>query len=474
MRKLGRLSIVAARAEEEDLPDPESQLSRTVVERTLEEGVGRLATDAREDLSLRSIASVKELGLRSVICVPLRARRAKVLGALYLDNPFECGVFGSTDLELAESFCAQAALAWAAAERRGELAVVLGKLRSANQQLQDELHLSRRDSARRSQREKKQLQGLIGDSPGMRELFHLVQVVAPTDIPVLVTGESGTGKELVARAVHALSSRVHRPFVAENCGAVPRQLLESALFGYVKGAFTGADRDTPGLFRMADGGTLFLDEIGAMPVELQTRLLRVLQAGEVRPLGASRSVKVDVRVVAATNRDVREAMRKGMFREDLYYRLQGAEILVPPLRDRPEDIPLLIEHFLQVLAKQREPKRVDVAAMERVCRYPWPGNVRELENEVRRLVLLCPVQFIRLEYLSQPIREGVSHRRVPSSEGVREVFPLRIVEQEAILNAMKRFGGHRGKVAEALGVCRSTLYLKLKEMGYLGEDGVDS
>ncbi len=434
-----------------------------MLERALEEGVARLTPDAREDLTLRSVASVEELGLRSVLCVPLRAKRSRVLGALYLDNPFERAVFDSDDLSLAETFCSQAALAWAAAERRRQTAALLLQLRSANRDLKAELCVSRRDLARRSRRSRKHLDGLVGDGPRMREVFHLIEVVAPTEIPVLITGESGTGKELVARAIHSLSHRSDRAFVAENCGAVPPGLLESALFGHMKGAFTGADRDCPGIFQMADGGTLFLDEIAEMPIQLQARLLRVVQEGEVRPLGARRTLKVDVRVVAATNRDVRRSMEQGRFREDLYYRLQGAEIHVPALRDNAQDVPLLVEHFLDTLGGDRAVKKVSMETMDRLVRYSWPGNVRELENEIRRLVVLSSGEVIGPEYLSPVIRDA---RPARSHSEAGEPRTLREPERRPILQAMEKLEGHRVKVAEALGISRSTLYVKLRQMGY--------
>ncbi|MBI4583257.1 MAG: sigma 54-interacting transcriptional regulator, partial [Planctomycetes bacterium] len=435
LRREGRLAYLAARAAGRDLADPESQISRTVLERTIAGGVPCLATDAREDMKLRSIASVEELGLRSVICVPLR-RKNRVLGALYLDNPFERSVFEPGDLELVESFCGQAILAWTAAEKRQEIKDLLRRLRESNRQLHGELSLSRRDARRRSRREEKVYCGIAGDSAAMRRVFELIEVVAPADIPVLITGESGTGKELVARAIFQQSRRNGRPFVAENCGAVPAGLLESALFGHVKGAFTGADRDQPGLFEMASGGTLFLDEIAELPLELQNRLLRVLQEGEVRPVGGRKVLKVDVRIIAATNHAVRDEVAQGKFREDLYYRLQGAEIHLPPLRERAEDIPLLAERFLdRINAKEQKARRLAPETMERLMRYPWPGNVRELENEIRRLALLSRTEAIGPECLSAAIREGAAMRPPRGLGPGSEVRPLLEVERQAILHA---------------------------------------
>ena len=466
MRRSGRLRFLASRSDCQDLASPEEQISHTVLEKTFRDGAAQIATDARKDVDLRSIASVEELGLRSVICVPMELRHPKSTAVLYLDNTFEEGVFGTDELELAESFCAQAALAWDIAGKRQEIEALVSNLKDANQRLQEEVEQSKRESVRKLQQDTGQVEGIVGSSPQMRRLFHTVSVVAPTEIPVLITGESGTGKELVARAIHQQSARSEGPFVAENCGAIPATLLESTLFGHAKGAFTGAERDRVGLFSLADGGTLFLDEIGELPIDLQTRLLRALQEGEVRPLGSQKTSRVNVRIVAATNRDVREAMRAGTFREDLYFRLQGAEIDVPPLRDRPDDIPNLVEHFLEKFCPSQQRKTLHPEALQRLCRSDWPGNVRELENEIRRLALMCPVNVIGMQYLSPAIRESSPSRRALPTEGSREIRTLQAVEQDAILHAMEAHSDHRGKVAKALGISRSTLYLKLKQIGF--------
>lgn len=466
LRRDGRLQSVAARSHDKQLDDPHGHVSRTIIDRTLEAGKAIIATDAREDLSLRSIASVEELGLRSVLCVPVRMQ-GRITGVLYLDNPFERAVFAVDDLELTESFCDQAMLAWQAHARRQEVTRLVQELRVANNKLHSELDLTRRDARRLERSGGTRFHGLTGDSRAMRSIFELVEAVAPTDIPVLITGESGTGKELVARAIHQESRRAGHPFVAENCAAVPAGLLESVLFGHARGAFTGADHDRQGLFELAEGGTLFLDEVAEMPVELQTRLLRVLQEMELRPLGSKRVVKLDVRVLAATNRNAREAVAQGKLREDLYYRLQGAEIRLPSLRERREDVPLLVERFLVDNAPPgTSPKRLAPATLEHLLRYPWPGNVRELGNEIRRLSILAHGEQIGPESLSPQVREGLSLRpqapHVPAPGAVR---PLREVEKEAILAALAAFAGHRGKAAAALGVSRSTLYLKLREFG---------
>jgi len=461
LRRGGRLEAAAARSHGEDIADPFASVSRTVLERTMEEGKPTISTDAREDLSLKSIASVEDLGLRSVLCVPLHGRR-QMSGALYLDNPFERAVFETEDLEITESFCAQALLALRSAERRRQVAELLRQVRAANRKLDGELRLSRREAERGARASGTSFAGMVGDSAALRKVFQLIDAVGPTDIPVLITGESGTGKELAARAIYRQSLRAQRPFVAENCAAVPAALLESALFGHVRGAFTGADSDRAGLFELADGGTLFLDEVAEMPVELQTRLLRVLQEKEVRPVGSKKTVRVDVRIIAATNRDPRKAIEEGRLREDLFYRLEGAIIRLPALRERPGDIPLLVEHFLRESAGGKLAKRVSPEALERLASYSWPGNVRELQNEVRRIALLSPGEVVRMDALSPQIREEAS-RPKKENESAR-IRPLAEVEREAILEALAATGGHRGKAAAALGVSRSTLYLKLRSI----------
>ena len=387
------------------------------------EGVSKVTTDAREDVTLQSITSVEDLGLRSVICVPLKGKRGSTLGALYLDNPLEKGIFGPAELELVENFCSQAALAWIAAENRKERERLLAQLREARDRLSDELEATRREAVRRGADTRAEFCGIVGGSRPARELFRWIEAVAPTDIPVLVTGESGVGKELVVRAVHQRSTRRDGPFIAENCGAVPSGLLESILFGHVKGAFTGADRRRRGLFELANGGTLFLDEIAELPMELQNRLLRVLQEGEVRPLGSQRVVKLDVRVATATNRDIRRAMAKGEFREDLYYRLQGMMIRVPPLRERKEEIPGMIEKFRgeAVAAGQTSITGFTTDAIDELFRGDWPGNVRELRNTTFRAMIMAHGELVtRADIcgLGEPSAAHRAARAVPVA-GVR-------------------------------------------------------
>ncbi len=332
---------------------------------------------------------------------------------------------------------------------------------------------------------------LVGRSPAMQEIYRVLARLMQTDLTVMINGESGTGKELVARALHDYGKRRNGPFVAINMAAIPRDLIEAELFGHEKGAFTGAQVRSSGRFEQADGGTLFLDEIGDMPMEAQTRLLRVLQQGEYTTVGGRTPIKTDVRIIAATNKDLRQLINQGLFREDLYFRLNVVPIRLPPLRERVEDIPDLVRHFFQLAEKEGlPPKQVDQAALNLLRRYRWPGNVRELENLVRRLAALYPQDVIGealLEHeLSQPsvsaleedeaenINLGTSVERYLGNyfEQYGESLPppglyhriLREVEYPLISAALAATRGNQIKAAELLGVNRNTLRKKIRDL----------
>jgi DNA-binding NtrC family response regulator len=319
------------------------------------------------------------------------------------------------------------------------------------------------ENLRAQLRERYGLPGLIAQSPAMHAVLDLVERVAPTDATLLIQGESGTGKEVIAKAVHHASRRAARPFVAVNCGAVPETLLESELFGYVRGAFTGAAATKLGLFEEADGGTLFLDEIAEMPAALQVKLLRALQSGEVRRLGATQTATIDVRVIAATNGDLATRISQGTFREDLFYRLNVIQVMLPPLRDRREDIPALAEHFLaRSAARLGRTLRLSPAALERLLRYPWPGNVRELENAIERATILARSETVGPDELPPHVAAGL--QLGPSPALPRQVT-LAEAERTHILQTLERFGRNHSGAAEALGIGRTTLWRKLKEYG---------
>jgi DNA-binding NtrC family response regulator len=319
------------------------------------------------------------------------------------------------------------------------------------------------ENLRAQLRERYALSGLIAQSPAMHTVLDLVERVAPTDATLLIQGESGTGKEVIAKAVHHASGRATRPFVAVNCGAVPEPLLESELFGYMRGAFTGAAVNKLGLFEEADGGTLFLDEVAEMPAALQVKLLRALQSGEVRRLGATQAATIDVRVISATNGDLAALISQGTFREDLFYRLNVIQIVLPPLRDRREDIPALAEHFLARSAtKLGRTLRLAPETLERLLRYPWPGNVREFENAIERATILARGDVVEPDDLPPTVSAGL--QLGPSPVLPRQIT-LADAERVHILQTLERFGRNHSGAAEALGIGRTTLWRKLKEYG---------
>jgi two-component system response regulator HydG len=303
---------------------------------------------------------------------------------------------------------------------------------------------------------------IIGTSPAMKKLFETLSMAAPTEATVLLLGESGTGKELVANAIHQNSPRKDKPYVKVNCAALPETLLESELFGHEKGAFTGAIDKKKGRFERADGGTLFLDEIGEMSPPTQTKILRVLQEKEFEAVGGTKTIKVDVRIITATNKDLAEEVKQGKFREDLYYRLNVVPITIPPLRKRTEDIPLLAEHFLRIYSEKnkRDIKGFGPGVMDAFIDYSWPGNVRELENIVERTVIMSGENTITLGDLPPGITG-------PQGEGDRTPPPtsLRDVERATILKTLHQTGGNRTHAAQILGITRKTLQNKIKEYG---------
>ena len=336
---------------------------------------------------------------------------------------------------------------------RDELVLVVERafnflgLREENQQLREELE------------HQVDFNHIIGISDGMRDVFDVVRKVAPTEASVLITGESGTGKELIARALHQGGARAKEPFVALNCAAIPANLLESELFGHVRGAFTGAVNERTGKFVQADGGTLFLDEIGEMPMELQPKLLRVLQEMEVEPLGG-KPRSVNVRIVAATNQDVETAIEEGRFREDLYYRLSVIPIELPPLRDRAEDIPLLIRHFLERFSSGA-PLDVSNEALDFMTAYPWPGNIRELQNTVERMIILSQGDQIKLQDLPVKLRTAKPLKRNRVVELPPEGYPLEEIERDAVVQALEHNNWNKTRAAEFLQVPRHTLIYRM-------------
>jgi two-component system response regulator HydG len=333
------------------------------------------------------------------------------------------------------------------------------RLREENQRLRERLgnHFDR--------------QNIIGRGPAMVHLLETVAQVAPSEATVLITGESGTGKELIAGAIHFNSARKDGPFVKMNCAAVTETLLESELFGHEKGAFTGAYRQTEGRFRQANGGSLFLDEVSEMSMGMQVKLLRAVQEREIIRVGGEAPIKIDVRVIAATNKDLVQEIEHGNFREDLYYRLNVVTLKVPPLRERREDIPLLAQHFLSTFAEKnrKQLKGFTPQAMDRFLKYAWPGNVRELMNAVERAVVLSRSEYLDAEDLPVSIKEGApsEDESAPPKGAVSGNVPLEDVEKATILSTLESTNGNKSEAARRLGITRKTLHKKLKKYGMM-------
>ncbi len=471
----GRLVPRAARnLAQRDLTGEQLVLSQTIARRAIESGDAVVATDALSTLG-DVHASVHALKLRSVLAVPLVAR-GETLGVVYLDDRVRKGAFGPRELAWVRVVASQAALAIADARdsvllrravRRAERARARLEVALHEREAQLDVTRTQLELARDSRETRYPYDGIAGRSEPMRELLRLVDRVTASDVPVLIVGESGTGKELVARAMHANGPRARRAFVSENCASVPETLLESTLFGHVKGAFTGASATRAGLFDVADGGTLFLDEIGEMPLSMQAKLLRVVQDGEVRAVGGERPRKVNVRVIGATHRDLAAMVGAGRFREDLLYRLNVITLRVPALRERPEDIPLLVDHLVRKHTADRPDQKVRVtrAAMAKLMAFTWPGNVRQLENEVRRALVLGDGAIDVTELSADVVRGGASASRGTGLDMRSRVDAL---ETELVNEALTKTRGNQTRAAQMLGLSRFGLQKMIKRLKIKG------
>jgi transcriptional regulator with GAF, ATPase, and Fis domain/tetratricopeptide (TPR) repeat protein len=468
--KQGELGVRLARnIDQRTLAASEFALSRSIAERAAREGQPIVTIDAQGDERFSSALSVADLRLRSVLVVPLSVK-GRVSGAIYVDHRLRRGAFGEDAVQLVLDFADQAAIALENARLLRELRrarkraeQLAADLAARVDRQQDEIRDMKVEltSSREALAVRYDYQNLIGRTPRMIDLFRLLDRVTETDLPVVIHGESGTGKELAARAIHHNGRRRDRPFVSENCGAIPETLLESTLFGYVRGAFTGADRDARGLFEIADGGTLFLDEVSEMSPAMQTKLLRVLQEGEFRRVGGERPQRVDVRIIAASNRDLRKQVEEGRFREDLFYRLNVVAVEMPPLRERREDIPLLVEHFLALRKEGAPARQVSPEAMACLMRYAWPGNVRELENEILRTAALGG-EVIGPRDLSSRVAAGETTEPPPASDDLRLRRRVEALERALVRSALEQAGGNQTRAARLLGLSRFGLQKKLK------------
>ncbi|HVU51307.1 MAG TPA: sigma 54-interacting transcriptional regulator, partial [Polyangia bacterium] len=474
----GELVVKVARnIDQKTLETAEFELSRSIARQAAAGGEPIVTIDAAGDTRFREALSVSDLHLRSVLAVPLVVK-GRAVGTIYADHRLRKGAFDDEDVKVVLDFAEQAAIAIENARLLSELRRRERQVEALNRRLEVELaargeELSGIKQELRENREalavRYDYRNIVGRTPRMLELFRLLDRLTDTALPVVIQGESGTGKELVARAIHFNGPRKDRPFVSENCAAIPETLLESTLFGYTRGAFTGAERDTRGLFEVADGGTLFLDEVGEMSPAMQGKLLRVLQEGELRRVGAERTRKIDVRVVVATNRDLGRLVEEGKFRQDLFFRLAVARIVLPPLRERREDIPLIVEHLLAKHARDgagaapSSPKPLDPAALARLVTYRWPGNVRELENELQRASALSGDR-ITLADLSPAIAASGDAEAVAPTDFDSLLLKPRVerLERSLLREALGRSGNNQTKAAELLGLSRFGLQKKLK------------
>ena len=448
------------------------EVSRSIARQAASGGGPIVTIDAAGDPRFREAMSVSDLHLRSVLAVPLQVK-GRAAGTIYVDHRLRQGAFSDDDVQLVLDFAEQAAIAIENARLLSELRKRERQIDVLNRRLQGELDARKEELSGMKQelRENREAlairydyRNIVGRTPRMLELFRLLDRLTDTALPVVIQGESGTGKELVARALHFNGPRRQRPFVSENCAAIPESLLESTLFGAVKGAFTGADHDSRGLFEVADGGTLFLDEVGEMSPGMQGKLLRILQTGELRRVGAERTRKVDVRIIAATNRDLGRMVEEGKFRQDLFFRLSVARIALPPLRERREDIPAIVEHLLsKTEAGAGGPKRVDPAALARLATYRWPGNVRELENELMRALAFCQDSITVADlspHVAGDAEAALTTLEDPDSLTLRP--RVERLERALLKEALSRSAGNQTRAAETLGLSRFGLQKKLR------------
>ncbi len=419
----------------EAITDTTGQISDSIVRRVLETGRPLIVSDALSDDVFRTSESVVALRLSSVMCAPL-VSQGHVTGALYVGNDRVKGLFQRSQLDLLSIFAGQASLIL-------QNAMLLNALRADKEKLAAEL-------------KDKRFGEIIGVCPSMMEVFRKLQKVATTDISVLITGETGTGKELIARELHRRSNRVNGPFVVINCGAIPENLIESELFGHVKGAFTGAVASRPGKFQAADKGTLFLDEIGELPLNLQVKLLRALQERVVFRVGDSKPEKVDIRVVAATNRILEEEIKAGRFREDLYYRLNVVNIFLPPLRERGDDVLIIAKALLTKYAEElhSQVQGFTPQALAAIRKHNWPGNIRQLENRIKKALVLCDKTLLGVEDLEL---DQAGENNILPLEKAKEEFQRRYV-----LEVLERNNGNRTQTARDLGVDPRTIFRYLE------------
>ena len=421
------------------------RVSRTIARQVMKENVAILGLDVRASGTFRDVESLATSEVRSLLCVPLTVFK-RVIGCVYLDSTNSAARFTEDHLQLMTAVAGVSAVALENARR-------LQWLEQENQRLTTEV---------------RQEQSLVGEGAKMKEIFQFLARVSPTDSTVLIEGESGTGKELAARALHRNSGRHNKPFVAINCAAIPESLLESDLFGHERGAFTGAATLKKGRLEVADGGVVFLDEIGELAPALQVKLLRVLQEREFERVGGTHSIKIDVRLIAATNRDLEQAVKAGEFRQDLYYRLAVVKLTMPSLRERREDIPMLTRHFVQkhALRSRVKARPISREAMAALVNYDWPGNVRELENAIERALVLGAPEMIMLEDLPESLLEQAPPAEMDEGKYHASVKELK---KRLIVDAVEQTRGNYVEAAKLLGVHANYLHRLIKNLGLKNE-----
>ncbi len=458
-----------------DVVEKDSPLfSLSAVREAMKTGEPVVTDNALSDTRFENAMSVHQMELKAILALPLKGI-AGIVGVLYLDHRYQALIFRGDDLHLLQMFADQASLALQKAQMIERLERSNKDLAKTVELQTDELSVLRREVEDQREKLSYEYKEVIGQSPAMIEVLQLVDRLIDTSVPVWIYGESGTGKEMIARALHFKSSRHKKPFVSENCSTLPETLLESELFGHKKGSFTHADRDKKGLLQHADGGTVFLDEIADMSPAMQSKMLRFLQEGEIRPLGSNEIIKVDVRVVSASNKDLNELIHEGKFREDLFYRLNGVTVTLPSLRERMEDLPLLAQHFLKKMAtaEKHEPYELMPETLELLMEYNWPGNVRELENAIRTASLfhqkgkILPKSFNFKKTLTpaghgpKSHAEGQTRGREPKGTHA----PHLTEEKRLLLKALYDTGYHKGLAAERLGISRRYLYTQMLRYG---------
>ncbi|MFW5921115.1 MAG: sigma 54-interacting transcriptional regulator [Polyangiales bacterium] len=435
---------VARNLEQKNLPDAVRHLSDSIISKVIETRKPLIVSDALHDTMFKAAESVMNLELSSVMCAPLMAQ-GQLLGLIYVGNDNVVNLFEESMLDMLTIFAGQASLIL-------QNAILLDQLTTDRDRMAEEL-------------EDKKFGDIIGSCPGLVEVYKKVEKVAATDISVLITGETGTGKELIAREIHRRSSRRDEAFVVVNCGAIPENLMESELFGHVRGAFTGAVATRPGKFQQADGGTLFLDEIGEMPLNLQVKLLRALQEKAVTKIGDTKLERVDIRVITATNRDLEKEIEGGNFREDLFYRLNVVNLHLPPLRERGEDIVVIAKYLLDKYARElgAKVKGFTPNAITAMRKHDWPGNVRQLENRIKKAVVLADKTLVGPEDLDL------------SPDALAPIVPLNQAREEFtrryIMEVLERNGGNRTKTARDLGVDPRTIFRYLEREADAPEPG---